>query len=83
MRNDPFELLKRIKVLMHQPTRKQYPYASLVDALVTFLKTTQNDGEALIDFVKRFKQARDIFKSYAGSHILDKFVENTQEYKAL
>ena len=34
IQDNPIELLKYIKVLMHDPVRARYPYASLTDTLV-------------------------------------------------
>lgn len=39
------------------------------------------DNEPLLDYAKRFKQARDVLKSHVGTRILDEFVETTREYK--
>ena len=41
----------------------------------------QHEDAGLIDYVKRFKQARDIFKSHVGGDILDIFVTHTKEYR--
>jgi hypothetical protein len=43
----------------------------------------QMENEDLLDYVKRFKQARDVVKSHVGTEILDTFVENTLDYKGL
>jgi hypothetical protein len=34
-----------------------------------------------LDYVKRFKESRDIMKSHVGTNILDKFVKNTLAYQ--
>jgi uncharacterized FAD-dependent dehydrogenase len=65
---------------MHDPIRSKYPFASLTEALIKLMNIKQLDHEALLDYVKRFKQFRDITKSHVGTNILDKFVENTREY---
>jgi hypothetical protein len=79
--NDPIELLNKIKVLMHDPIRAKYPFASLTEAMSRMLNLKQNENEGLLDYVKRFKESRDITKSHVGTDILDKFVENTREYR--
>ncbi len=43
----------------------------------------QADNEQLLDYIKRFKQLRDVLKTYLGTDILYKFCENQQDYKAL
>ena len=81
IRDDPIELLNKIKVLMHDPIRAKYPFASLIEAISRMLNLKQSEKEGLLDYVKRFKESRDIMKSHVGTDILDKFVENTLEYR--
>jgi hypothetical protein len=81
IRDDPIELLMKIKVLMHDPIRAKYPFASLTEAISRMLNLKQIDEEGLLDYVKRFKESRDIMKSHIGTDILDKSVENTLEYR--
>jgi hypothetical protein len=67
---------------MHDPMRAKYPFASLTEAISRMLNLKQSDeNEGLLDYVKRFKESRDIMKSHVGTGILDKFVENTLEYR--
>ena len=81
IRHDPIELLKSIKVLMHDPIHAKYPYASLMEAMSQMLNIKQMENEGLLDYVKQFKQLRDITKSHVGTDILDKFVENIPDYQ--
>ena len=81
IQNDPIELLKAIKIVMHDPIRAKYPYASLTEALMRTLNIKQLEHESLIDYMKRFKQSRDVLKSHVGGDILNKFVENLPEYR--
>jgi hypothetical protein len=81
IRDDPIELLNKIKVLMHNPIRAKYPFASLTKAISRVLNLKQSENKGLLDYIKRFKESRDIMKSYVGTDILDKFVENTLEYR--
>ena len=60
--------------------RAKYVYASLTEAVARMLHIKQMENENLIDYVKRFKQARDILISHLGSKILDQFIKNTREY---
>jgi hypothetical protein len=78
--DDPVELLDKIKVLMHDPIRAKYPFASLTGAISKMLNLKQSENEGLLDYDNRFKELRDIMKSHVGTDILDKFVENTLEY---
>ena len=79
--DDPIELLKAIKVLMHDPIRAKYPFASLIEALTRWLNMKQHQDESLVDYIKRFKQNRDIVKSHLGTDFLDNFMSQTTEYK--
>ena len=81
IQNDPIELLKTIKIVMHDPIRAKHPYASLTEALMRTLNIKQLEHESLIDYMKRFKQSRDVLKSHIGGDILNKFVENLPEYR--
>jgi hypothetical protein len=81
IRDDPIELLNKIKVLMHNLVRAKYPYASLTKAISRMLNLKQSKNEGLLDYIKRLKESHDIMKSYVGTSILDKFVKNTLEYR--
>jgi hypothetical protein len=82
IRDDPIELLNKIKVLMHDPIRAKYPSASLTEAIIRMLNLKQSENEGLLNYVKIFEESRDIMKSHVGTDIvLDKFVENTLEYR--
>ena len=56
IRDDPIELLTKIKVLMHNPIRAKYPFASLTEAMIRMLNIKQQENEQLLDYIKRFKQ---------------------------
>ena len=81
--DDPYELLKAIRILMHDPIRSQYPLASMTDALLRMVNLKQSENEGLMDYVKRFKEARDVVKTHLGTRMLDKFIEHTKEYQAV
>mgnify|MGYP002176679840 FL=1 len=81
IRDNPIELLIKIKVLMHDPIRAKYPFASLTEAITRILNIRQMENEGLLEYVKRFKESRDIMKTHIGTDILDKFVENTKDYQ--
>ena len=38
-------------------------------------------NEQLLDYIKRFKQLRDVARSHLGSNILNKFIEQSEEYR--
>jgi hypothetical protein len=68
-------------MLMHDPLRAKYPYASLTKAMSRMLNIKQIESEGLLDYVKRFKEFGNIMKSHVGTSILDKFVKNSREYQ--
>ena len=69
-------------MLMHDPVRAQYPYASLNYAIMRMLNLKQQDRDYLTEYVKRFKQSHDVLKSHIGTKWLEEFVKHTKEYKS-
>ena len=80
--DDPIKLLEVISSSTHDPIRAQYPFISMTDSILRLLNIKQHDEEDLVDYVKRFKQQRDIVKNQIGTRFLDYFFENTQEFKS-
>ena len=70
IQDDPIELLTKIKILMHDPIRAKYPFASLTEAMNRMLNIKQIKNKGLLMYVKRFKQSHDIMKSHVGTDIL-------------
>ena len=66
---------------MYDPARAKYEFVALTESITRILNTKQEDEEGLVDYTKRFKQAKDILKATIGEDILHKFVENTKDYK--
>ena len=64
MRDDPIELLKTINILMHDTVRAKYPYASLHDVMMRLFNLRQQEHEHLTDYVKKFKQTKDVVKAH-------------------
>ena len=83
IQDNSIELLEVIiKTLMHDPVRAQYPLASMHEAVIQLINIRQYEGEALLEYVKRFKQCRNAMKNYAKKNIVYGFlVENTDDYK--
>ena len=52
---------------MHDTVRARYPYASLFDAISRLLTLREQENEHLNEFVKRFKQERDVLRSHVGT----------------
>jgi len=66
---------------MHYTIRAQYGLLTVLDAMRRLLNIRQKEDEDLLDYVKRFKQLRNTYKSYLGTKVLDEYVENTEEYR--
>ena len=81
IRNDPLELLREVKTKMYDPARAKYEFVALTESIARILNTKQEDDEGLVEYTKRFKQAKDILKTTIGEDILHKFIENTKKYK--
>ncbi|MGC9205415.1 MAG: hypothetical protein ACP5FN_04055, partial [Candidatus Micrarchaeia archaeon] len=81
--NDPIKLFKVIKVLMHDPICAQYPLISMTNALSQLVHLVQGHDEGLLDYIKRFKHARDVAVSHLGTDLLDQFAEYQEEFKGL
>ena len=54
IQDNPIELLEVIKSLMHNPVMAQYP--KMHEAVIRLINIRQYEGEALLDYVRRFKQ---------------------------
>ena len=78
--SNPIELLRAIKILMHDPVRARYPYASVTEALGRLLNCKQLENESVNDYYKRFKGIRDGVSQHMGKEFLEQFVKNTKEY---
>ena len=81
IQDDPMELLKVIKLVMHDPIRAKYPMASMIDTLWRMINIKQFVNENLIEYAKRFKQTRDVMRSYIGTEFLEYFIVQSSKYK--
>ena len=80
IRNNPIVLLETIQAMSAQTVRAQYPYISMNKALKDLQNVSQYHDEQLLDYVKRFKQLRDVAVSYIGTDVLKEFIENSKDY---
>jgi hypothetical protein len=55
IKNDPIELLKAVKILIIDPVRARYPYASVTESITRFMTCKQLENESLADYMKKFK----------------------------
>jgi hypothetical protein len=80
IKNDPIELLKAIEILINNPVRARYPYASVTEAMTRFMTCRQLENKPLADYVKRFKSYQGSMAQNMGKDFLKDFVKNTKQY---
>jgi hypothetical protein len=80
IKNDPIELLKAFEILINDPVRARYPYASVTEAMTRFMTCRQLENEPLGNYVKRFKSYQDSIAQNMGKDFLKEFVKNTKQY---
>jgi len=78
IRNDPIGLLKAIKNCMVESVRAQYPLISMTDSLIRLVNIKMYDQESPLEYVKRFKECRDVMVSHLGKDLLDYHTTQTQ-----
>ena len=78
--NNPINLLKEVRGLMHTPIKARYPFMSLTENLSNLLNIKQTENESLIEYLERFEQDKGIMKSQLGVTVLDKFMETYPTY---
>jgi hypothetical protein len=66
IKNDPIKLLKAVKILINDPVRARYPYASMTKSIARFMTCRQQENKSLTDYVKRFKSNRDALAQKMG-----------------
>jgi hypothetical protein len=80
IKNDLIELLKAIEILINNPVRARYPYASVTEAMTRFMTCRQLENEPLADYLKRDKSYQDSMAQNMGKDFLKEFVKNTKQY---
>ena len=81
--NNPLELLKEVRTLMHTPIKARYPFMTLTENLSSFLNLRQTENESLLDYLDRFEQEKNIIKSMLGIDVLYKFTTTHPGYEDL
>jgi len=66
VKDDPIELLKAIKQHATNYSDIQYDMRTAEDSMTSFLTIKQKEDESLIDFLRRFKNTKDVFLSHIG-----------------
>ena len=82
IKTNPIKLLSAIKehALSYESTK--YTQKTICDAMKSFVNIKQREDESNIDYLKRFKVARDVFKSHAGDNFtFTRAIEDRQEFK--
>jgi hypothetical protein len=79
--NDPIKLLQAVKILINDPVRARYPFASITESITRFMTCKQLENKSLADYVKWFKSNCDGLAQTMGKDFLKKFIENTREYQ--
>ena len=84
IKGSPIKLLQAIKqhALSYEST--QYRMKTICDAMKSLVNLKQRDDEHPIEYLKRFKAARDVFISHVGkSFHFPRVLEEQQEYLAI
>ena len=82
VKGDPIKLLKAIKEHAMSYESTQYRMKTICDALKNMLNMKQREDESTIDYLRRFKAARDVFYSHVGKNfVFPRTVEDDKEYK--
>jgi hypothetical protein len=81
IKGNAIELLKAIKASMHEAIRAQKPALTMLQALTKWLTFKQGDGVTLAQYIKQFKEHRDVVKTQLGESMFDYFIEQQAEYR--
>ena len=76
----PIELLAAIKELTHNYQDSKYPITSIYKSIKTLMNIRQDDKEAMVDFIKRFRNAKDIMEAQHGILPLTKYIQTDSHY---
>ena len=83
IKGDVIALIKAIKASMHETTRAQKPVLSAIQAITKLFNYKQTDGVSLSQYIKGFKEHRDVLKTQLGDHLFDFFCEQQSGWDAL
>ena len=82
MQDNSIELLKSIKILIHEPERSKHPFVSITEVLKHIVNMKQKYNNILLEYSKHLKQAKDILEVQVGKDILGHCIENFKELKS-
>jgi hypothetical protein len=73
-------LLRAIEILIDNPVRARYPYASVTEAMTRLMTCRQLENKPLANYVKMFKSYQDSMAQNMGKDFLKESVKNTKQY---
>ena len=59
--------MEAIAQIIHEPIREVYPYSEVIEAIKMFVNMKQKDDEAIVGFMERFSQQKNILQSHLGN----------------
>ena len=81
---NPIKLLEAIKQHARSYESTQYRMRTICDAMKSLINLKQKEDENPIDYLKRFKVARDVFYSHVGKkYAFPRVVESHANYQSL
>jgi hypothetical protein len=83
IKNNPVELMLAIRASMHESVRAQHTILTLFLALTKFFTYKQKEDMTNVEYLKGFKEHRDVFKTQWGTKITDEYAERQPEYAKL
>ena len=66
VKGNPIKLLEAIKEHAHNYESTQYQMKTIFESLKSLVNLRQKEDESCIDYLKRFKAAKDVFLSHVG-----------------
>jgi len=83
IQDNPYELLKVLKTLVHTTIKSKYRMRIHVEVLEQFLGCKQKKDQNIDNYIIEFKQHKDVFEEHVGNALLDKFTEGLPEYTSI
>ena len=78
--DNPIKLLEAVQQLMHDPSRKQFPFATVNRMYWRVLGCKQQEDEDLTDYTKRFINEMNAFESTIGKNTMNDFIKQLPDY---
>ena len=76
----PFELLKALREVTHRYQDSRYAIGIIATSIRSFFNMKQENGETLVMFAKRFKNAKDIMETRFGKLDMTNSLKGTKEF---